>query len=93
MAEMRVLAELAPRPGGGATLIYQVWARPRNIIGVLGIPAQIGLLSRRDFEIAFRHYDRVASLPKPSPLAIATHVNFAPGGRERLAALRDELIA
>src|SRR5574341_120130 len=92
LAEMRVLIELAPASDGGTHLVYEVWVRPKNLLGLLAIPIQIGLLSRRAFEVAFPKYDSAASLPKPSPFALVTKVNFPPGGRERLAALRYELI-
>jgi len=47
VAQMRVLAELQPRPAGGSRLVYRVWATPRNLLGLLAIPAQIGRLSAR----------------------------------------------
>jgi len=57
---MRVLTELRPREEGGTTLVYEVWAEPRNLLGRLAIPLQIGWLSRRRFEATFREYDRRA---------------------------------
>ncbi len=95
IAEMRTLAELTPQPGGGTRLVYDVWARPRNLLGYIAIPAQIGGLSYRSFDKTFRRYDSVASKTQPSPLALdATgRVEFAPGGRARLAALRQTLLA
>jgi class 3 adenylate cyclase len=84
-------AERRP-PGGGTLLTYQVWVRPKNLIGLLGIPVQVGFLSRRAFDNAFHKYDRVASLPRPSPFSLVTTVTFPPGGRERLSTLRGQLI-
>ena len=55
------LAELTPRPDGGTRLVYQVWARPRNLLGCIAIPAQIGVLSARSFDRAFRRYDAAAA--------------------------------
>jgi class 3 adenylate cyclase len=45
------------------------------------------------FDNAIRNYDRVASLPRPSPFALGGTVVFPPGGRERLAPLREQLLA
>src|SRR6185503_10924926 len=49
MAEMRVLAELTPRTGGGTHLTFQVFAQPRSLLGLIAIPVQIGFISRRSF--------------------------------------------
>jgi class 3 adenylate cyclase len=95
VAEMRTLAEMTPQPGGGARLVYEVWARPKNLLGHLAIPAQIGILSARSFDKAFRRYDRLAAKDRPSSLdiAVADRVIFAPGGRERLSAARAALLS
>jgi hypothetical protein len=89
---MRVLVELAPSSDGGSTLTYQVWAAPRNVLGLLAIPAHIGALSARNFERTIRHCDQLAQTPRAT-IATTTAVRFAPGGRERLAALAERLIA
>ena len=34
VAELRVLAELTPQTGGGTKLSYQVWARPKSLLGL-----------------------------------------------------------
>ncbi|MBI3329518.1 MAG: hypothetical protein HYZ81_22795 [Nitrospinae bacterium] len=91
VADMRVLAELTPEPGGGSRLVYQVWARPKTVLGLIAIPVQIGLLSARSFNAAFRRYDRLAASGKP-PLALAARARFAPGGRARLATLHEVLL-
>src|SRR5438128_9299681 len=65
MSELRVRVELLPRAadGGndaskaGSTLIYEVSATPKNIIGLLAIPIQIGLVSARNFARTIREYD------------------------------------
>ena len=84
IAEMRTLTELNPRPNQGTRLVYQVWARPRNLFGHIAIPGQIGLLSYRGFDHAFRLYDQTAASAKPSPLALPGQGELAPGARERL---------
>jgi class 3 adenylate cyclase len=64
LASMRVHVELTPSPRGGTRLIYQVWAYPRNLLGVLAIPLQVGLISARRFGKTFRKYDEWASQGK-----------------------------
>jgi class 3 adenylate cyclase len=79
LAEMRVLARLEERAGGGTSLDYDVRVRPRNLLGLVAAAVQIGLLSRRRFARAFRDYDNQATTPEPAPRA-----RLAPGGAERL---------
>ncbi|HMF58597.1 MAG TPA: adenylate/guanylate cyclase domain-containing protein [Pyrinomonadaceae bacterium] len=92
VAEMRVLAELNPRDDGGTHLSYQVWATPRNALGLAAIPFQIGVLSARAFGKAFRKYDRLVS-NEQQPLYLHSSGNFASGGRDRLHALAQKLIS
>jgi class 3 adenylate cyclase len=90
VAELRVKAELTPKAEGGTHLVYEVWAQPRNALGLTAIPAQVGFLSRRSFDAAIRRYDKLASSDKP-PLYTPTDANFAQGGRARLATLSERL--
>jgi class 3 adenylate cyclase len=92
VAEMRVLADLTAEPDGGTRLVYQVWAQPKNPLGLIAIPVQIGLISARNFDASFRRYDQLAAEGK-SFLDLPTRVRFAPGGRTRLTTLRDALLA
>jgi len=95
VAQMRVLAELEPRPEGGTRLVYQAWLWPGNLLGWLAIPVQVGMLSARSFARVFRHYDELASRAgarRPQPMA-PQPVRFAEGGRQRLQALRQTLLA
>ena len=64
--QMRVLARLPRQPAGGTRLVYQVWARPTNVLGLVAIPVQIGLVRARSFATVFRHYDRAAPAPVQS---------------------------
>jgi class 3 adenylate cyclase len=100
VAQLRVLAELTPREkspdrsstDSGTRLVYEVWARPRNLIGLAAIPVQIGIISARSFARTFREYDEVAKHGR----TISTNsskVNFAPGGRARLLDLSEKLVA
>jgi class 3 adenylate cyclase len=61
VAEMLVNATLTPTEGGGTKLVYEVEARPRNLLGRLAIPVEVGVLSRRRFIAAFRRYDQDAA--------------------------------
>jgi adenylate cyclase len=92
VSEMRVEAELHEGREGGTHLVYQVWARPRNLLGRLAIPIQIGVLSKRTFGEIFRRYDREVKSDKP-PLYKVAQAKFAQGGRARLKVLSDRLVA
>jgi class 3 adenylate cyclase len=92
LSEMRVLVELSPRTGGGTRLVYEVWAQPKNALGLAAIPVQIGLLSRRTFTATLRRYDRLARSGE-QPLYAEAAANFAQGGRARLRVLSEKLIS
>jgi len=92
VATMRVLVEMTARADGGTDLVYQVWARPKTAAGLVAIPAQIGVLSRRRFQRTILTYDRIASTPVAAPTVMPQPVQFAPGGRERLASIRQDLV-
>ncbi|MDQ3874459.1 MAG: DUF5939 domain-containing protein, partial [Actinomycetota bacterium] len=91
VAEMTVTAELRPEPSGGTLLVYRVASRPRNALGTLAIPLQIGLLSRRRFARTFREYDEIASRPEPGGGG-ARRASLVPGGNRRAAAARETLL-
>ena len=99
VAQMRVLAELEARPEGGTRLVYQAWLSPRNLLGLLAIPIQVGVLSARSFARVFRAYDQLASSPRVRagvqlPLTLAPQpVRLAGGGQQRLHSLRQTLLA
>lgn len=90
MAEMRILAELSARQEGGTRLVYQVWARPRNLLGYVTIPLQIGRISARSFAAAFHRYDGLALAGKPLDL-LSAPLELAPGSSQRLQTARTEL--
>src|SRR2546422_3744517 len=91
MAEMRVLAELAPNDNGGTHLSFQVFAQPKSLLGLLAIPVQIGVMSKRSFAATFRRYDRLAA--KGETGVRSSEPTFAPGGHARLALLGAKLRA
>jgi len=100
IAELRVLAELIPRetslPEGrkstGTKLVYQLWAKPRNILGLIIVPLQIGIVSARNFAKTFREYDELAQEGR-TVASVAPEVDYVPGGRARLLALSEKLAA
>lgn len=92
LRELRVQAELTPQPDDGTRLVYQVWARPKNLLGLIAIPIQIGFLSQRSFDATFRRYGSLAAWGK-TQIDVPSHVELAPGGRARLAHTREALLA
>src|SRR6202171_12999 len=92
MDELRVLAELSPRPGGGTKLVYQLWARPKNLLGLAAIPLQIGIISSRRFAKAYKQYDGMAAAGE-SPLAIQAEVEIKPAARTRLYSALEKLVS
>src|SRR5436853_4512108 len=97
MSELRVRVELEPRakPEGesqtGTKLTYEVWAKPKNILGSIAIPIQIGLISARNFQRTLRDYDRLARHGLTAAIE-SKRVEFVSGGRERLLALSEKMI-
>ena len=103
IAELRVTVDLTPanEPGDfpsdahqavGTKLVYQIWAKPRNVIGLLAIPIQIGILSARNFARTLREYDRLAKHGRTAA-NLSTTVEFVAGGRARLLALSEKMAA
>jgi class 3 adenylate cyclase len=102
MAELRVLAQLTPgskppshQPGEtgeahGTKLVYELWARPKNVIGLIAIPIQLGILGSRNFASTFAAYDHLAKQGRPVA-NVSSSVEFVPGGRARLLALSEKL--
>jgi class 3 adenylate cyclase len=103
--ELRVLAELIPKEkrrdasgertdeqSTGTKLVYQVWAKPKNILGLIAIPVQIGLLSARNFARTFREYDERARHGRFAK-AFPSRAELVPGGRARLLTLSEKMAA
>ena len=91
VAEMRTLTELNSDANEGTRMVYQVWARPRNLLGLIAIPGQIGVLSAHNFARVYRRYDKQA-VQHITPIDIPGNVDFAPGGRKRLDELYKRLL-
>ena len=83
ITELRVLAELNPRNPRGTKLVYQLWAQPRNVLGLVIIPIQIGFISARNFAKTFREYDELARQGRTVAIlpCRARRDNQAGGGR------------
>jgi class 3 adenylate cyclase len=102
VAELRVVVELMPREKPqneltmglhqpvGTKLVYEVWAKPKNIIGLIAIPIQIGVVSARNFARTLRQYDELAKHGH-NAASVSTAVEFVSGGRARLLALSERL--
>jgi len=92
VGEMRTLAELTPLENGGTRLVYDVWTRPRNLLGLIAIPGQVGLLSARSFKAAFQRLDRLAASGQTA-IDMPGAAEFVPGGRNRLNRARAAMVA
>lgn len=100
MKELRVRVELTPQSrttasgdeATGTKLIYEVWAAPAGIIGQLAIPVQIGIISARNFARTIRDYDNLARHGQSASVE-TKNISFASGGRDRLLALSEKLVA
>ncbi len=89
--DMRVQVTLDPQDDGSTQLTYEVWATPRNLLGLAAIPVQVGLLSASAFARTFRAYDQ-AAVSGQSLITLASSAEFMPGGKARLNTLRDRLL-
>src|ERR1700686_1626700 len=102
ISELRVLVELTPRekpPGQfplhahqslGTKLVYEVWATPKNVTGLIAVPIQIGIISARTFAQTLREYDELARQGRTAANLSPT-VEFVAGGRARLLGLSERL--
>lgn len=100
VAEMRVRAQLEPDGVHHSILRYEVDAVPRNALGYVAIPLEIGIRSARMFRKVFARYaDEARELARAIPDYAQHGVHYLPapatlpiGGRERLAAARASLL-
>jgi class 3 adenylate cyclase len=67
LLSMRVLATITARPEGGATLVYETWAVPRNVIGRITLPIALGIIAPHRFGKAVKAYDAVAVVDAAPP--------------------------
>ena len=93
IAEMKALAELtAASVGGGTKFIYDVWVRPKSLLGFITIPIQIGLVASRRFHQAFKKYDQLALIEALPDTAPSTST-LSGAASNRLAIIRERLLA
>ncbi|MCA9928851.1 MAG: adenylate/guanylate cyclase domain-containing protein, partial [Anaerolineales bacterium] len=93
LKQLRVKAELAATETGGTHLIYEVWAVPRNFLGSLAIPIQIGQIYARRFDETFREYDAMMIGERSFFDVRANPVPLPSGAQRRLDNLRNGLTA
>lgn len=92
LKEATLRVDLEPRADGGTHITYTAQVTPRNLVGTLAIPIQIGVLTRRGIERAVKQYDAewASGLDLTAPRG---SLEAAPGARLRLDAARDALRA
>jgi class 3 adenylate cyclase len=90
--ELRVQAELTPKSAGGTELSYQVWARPKSLLGFIIIPLQIGFISARKFAEAFKRYDQSAVTEIPQ-LTAQTGPELSTLARNRIDSIGNKLLS
>jgi len=93
MARMRALAELTPLPSGGTRLTYDLWATPRNLIGLIAIPSQIRLITAPRFKAAFKRYDKLTALEVVTPELGDIPASSPTIDLPRLIALKEKLLS
>lgn len=92
LEQIVIRVELEPHDNGGTHVIYKAQVVPRNFIGMLTVPIQIGILTRRGIAHAVRRYDRelrgqTSARPKTNPSVLT------PGAEPRLQSARAALLA
>ncbi len=90
LAEMRVDCRLERLQPSGTHLTYEVWVKPKNILGNIGIPLAIGFISAKRFGDAFKQYDRIASNGGLA-VSISTGRHLSQTGHNKLKALSERL--
>jgi class 3 adenylate cyclase len=92
IAELKALALLSTKVSGGTRLTYEVWVRPKSLLGVAATPIQIGLIASRRFRKAFRKYDQLAFF-EASPAEMQPAAELSSAASSRLATMRDRLLS
>ena len=90
LAEMRVDCRLERLQPSGTRIVYETFVKSANILGDIGIPLAIGIVSAKRFEDAFKHYDRIASRGG-SMLEIAKGRNLSSAGHTRFKVMNERL--
>src|SRR6185436_4898880 len=85
------LTEMTPLDNGGTKLVTDVYARPRNLFGLVAIPGQVGVLNNVFNKIAYQRYDKLA-VKGQTAVDIPGAAEFVPGGRDRLNRARATML-
>lgn len=93
LKQLRAAAQLRAKPEGGTHLIYDVWATPRNWLGHLAIPLQIGQIYARRFDQTFRAYDELAAKNQTFLALPKKMITLPDGAQRRVATLQSALVA
>ena len=91
IAELKALAVLAAKPDGGTRLTYEVWARPKSLLGSIVVPVQIGFVASRKFREAIEKYDELA-VSEASPMEMQSAPTLSSATNSRLAVIRERMI-
>ncbi len=86
----RVQVQLVPQAEDGTQVIYQIWVKPKNILGAFLIPIQFRLFLR-DCEKILHRYDSLA-LKEQNNFFYSGKQNLSAGGQERLKIVREALL-
>ncbi len=86
----RILAQFERRPEGGTRLQYDVWIRPRNILGRIASDVVIGSIAKARFSKAIAVYDEQAT-QQVIPF-IPRSIRLVPGAEARLAQMETQLV-
>src|SRR5579859_6691809 len=92
LSYIRVYLQLEAVPNGGTRVTYEITARPGNILGLPGIPVQIGLLQHWRAKRAFKRIDDYISANVREPFR-TRHTPVSTSGRTRLPELSNQLVA
>jgi class 3 adenylate cyclase len=89
--EMRTLAELTPRAGGGTKLSYDLRLKPRSFVGGFIVSLQVKFSTGRRIARAFKKYDEIASTE--AELQPETQVELDSAALNRLEVIKEKLLA
>lgn len=90
LKKMTVKVYLQPSDSGGTQVTYFVEAEASNLLGLIAIPVQIGIISRLRFEKTLRLYDVSISASFPV-YQLKKNGNISAEGERKLNALTEEL--
>lgn len=91
IAQLAVEVRLDRVPDGRTRCRYEVRVVPRNLLGRMAIPVQIGQLYQRTFRRTFQLYDDLARRGDAWRSTATSHPPLTSGGRDRLDRAADRL--